>query len=425
MIEDYHLKTFAISKLVFSATMLPLPANFYFKIEKIIYNFFWGKQDKIRRSLICDHIDGGINMIDIESFFLSLKATWIHRFLNGNGLWNHIPNYYMNILAPLNVITKMSFERLQDISEINILPAFYQEILLSFCKSKNIDTFENKEQFFSQLLWGNRLLKYKDKCLFSKHMIEAGLLYVKDIINADGTFKLNIYERLINKMNYFRDRTILGKVIRGYNKYFNAFEMPHIEIDNNMNFENKSKYYYLNLKKHKELTPKCLNSWKLEFNDFTFKQVYLNKIKPMHIAKVREFIFKIIHHICVCKSNLFKWKMAISNKCIYCNGIQTIKHLIWECQNVHTFWNNLQDKLHIEITYKTLILGDKDKNKNNLLSIIMYSIYKKFIMDINENNTQPLQNFILHELIVKSEIYNQISSTSEIYVPLRMAINVL
>ena len=60
------LKTFALSKIIFSALNLPIPDGFIKQLETAIYNFIWGKRDKIRRrSMICDHDKGGINMIDL------------------------------------------------------------------------------------------------------------------------------------------------------------------------------------------------------------------------------------------------------------------------------------------------------------------------------------------------------------------------
>ena len=68
------LKTFALSKLVFSALMLPIPDGYVSKIEKLIYKFIWGKKDKIRRrSMICNFIDG-TEMIDVERFFSTTKG---------------------------------------------------------------------------------------------------------------------------------------------------------------------------------------------------------------------------------------------------------------------------------------------------------------------------------------------------------------
>ena len=41
------LKTFALSKLTLLSQMLPIPDGYIQKIEKLTYNFIWGKEDKI------------------------------------------------------------------------------------------------------------------------------------------------------------------------------------------------------------------------------------------------------------------------------------------------------------------------------------------------------------------------------------------
>ena len=50
----------------------------------MFYNFLWnGKGDKIKRNImISDYSEGGLKMIDIASFYRSLKATWIKKFLD-------------------------------------------------------------------------------------------------------------------------------------------------------------------------------------------------------------------------------------------------------------------------------------------------------------------------------------------------------
>jgi hypothetical protein len=44
-----------------------------------IYEFIWnGKPDKAKRNLIINSYErGGLQMIDIKSYFIALKATWV------------------------------------------------------------------------------------------------------------------------------------------------------------------------------------------------------------------------------------------------------------------------------------------------------------------------------------------------------------
>ena len=52
--------------------------------EKIMYSFIWdSKPDKIKRStLIQNYEKGGIKMINIEKFIMSLKVTWVKKILD-------------------------------------------------------------------------------------------------------------------------------------------------------------------------------------------------------------------------------------------------------------------------------------------------------------------------------------------------------
>ena len=50
----------------------------------MFYNFLWNDKDnKIKRNIIInDYSEGGLKMIDIDSFNRSLKAKWIKKYLD-------------------------------------------------------------------------------------------------------------------------------------------------------------------------------------------------------------------------------------------------------------------------------------------------------------------------------------------------------
>ena len=54
------------------------------------------------------------------------------------------------------------------------------------------------------------------------------------------------------------------------------------------------------MKIQKELKPIDLNFWLKDIPHFNFEQFYLRKIKNMKISKIKEFLFKMIHTICIC-----------------------------------------------------------------------------------------------------------------------------
>ena len=78
-------------------------------------------------------------------------------------------------------------------------------------------------------------------------------------------------------------------------------------------FIKKSKQYYTYLKIQKQLQPKSFNFWANKFQDFSFEKFHNNTIKPMHVAKVRKYPYKIIHNIGVCGEILFRFNLIQKN----------------------------------------------------------------------------------------------------------------
>ena len=67
---------------------LPDPEESFLKeLNKLLYNFLWnGKNDKIRRSGVCQTYEaGGLKMFDIKSFLAPLKISWLKRILHDDG----------------------------------------------------------------------------------------------------------------------------------------------------------------------------------------------------------------------------------------------------------------------------------------------------------------------------------------------------
>ena len=74
------LKTMALSKIVYSMSLLYVPTEIIREISKCLHSFLWNKVDRIKRNtLISDYTDGGVKMVDIECMAVSLKASWIPR----------------------------------------------------------------------------------------------------------------------------------------------------------------------------------------------------------------------------------------------------------------------------------------------------------------------------------------------------------
>ena len=166
-------------------------------------------------------------------------------------------------------------------------------------------------------------------------MIDIGLIYIKDVVKTDGSLKTTIYTDLRNKNTFFKDFSLISKIIQEFKTLINAGNDEITETNPGIieykSIYARSKPFYNEMKRLKELTPKSHSFWIRLFPSFTFKAFYSNKIEPIKVAKIKEFLFKVQHNICACGDNLFKWKINTVRRCIYCNvEIQTIKHLLWD-----------------------------------------------------------------------------------------------
>ena len=78
------VNTLAISKILYNASILQNPDDSFFKnVSKLIFNFIWKKRDRIKRNTLIGKVErGGIGIIDVESKFYAVKASWISRMIN-------------------------------------------------------------------------------------------------------------------------------------------------------------------------------------------------------------------------------------------------------------------------------------------------------------------------------------------------------
>ena len=86
------IKSLAASQLVYVLSpLLGTNEKAIKEVNNIFYSFLWNqKGGKIKRNVIInDYSNGGLKMIDIQSFNKSLKAMWIKKYLDsGNqGKW--------------------------------------------------------------------------------------------------------------------------------------------------------------------------------------------------------------------------------------------------------------------------------------------------------------------------------------------------
>ena len=103
------------------------------KFNKVVFHFLWsGKGDKIKRNvMIGDYSDGGLKMIDLESFNKALKSTWVKKYLDLENMVNG------STFLTLNCNILVGLPSLEATSNKTTCQntAFWISSLWKFCKS--------------------------------------------------------------------------------------------------------------------------------------------------------------------------------------------------------------------------------------------------------------------------------------------------
>jgi hypothetical protein len=75
--------------------------------------------DRIKRSVLINTYEkGGLDMVDIDSYFKSLKISWGSRLTNNSlANWNVIPMKYFNKLGKKLLVFNMNIDDIKNLSE--------------------------------------------------------------------------------------------------------------------------------------------------------------------------------------------------------------------------------------------------------------------------------------------------------------------
>ena len=78
------IKTFLLSQINYELEMNPIPKHIIKEIDKILWNFLWdGKQQLVNKQTMClDVENGGITMINLNSFIQGKHIKFIHKIVN-------------------------------------------------------------------------------------------------------------------------------------------------------------------------------------------------------------------------------------------------------------------------------------------------------------------------------------------------------
>jgi hypothetical protein len=401
------LKTLGISSLMFNFMMLNVDDRRIKEINRILYSFIWNNKERIQRNTLIGDIDkGGIAMVDIESKVKTMKAGWIKHIVSEHK-WSGVLKTSLNQLGfTTELLMKCNFTSVKSFPCISAVSEFYQQVFINFNKCKTLTARPCNDDIFSELLWGNEFFKYKDECLYEKKWLKSGIVYVKDLIYEDKFMDVdNLLSVLKCKSNWIAEYAKIRKVVS------KRLQSADIQKAKYVNIKPKTYMYFMNQRftdiryvTNKDLytifvnkkfqRPKMEHMWCKEFilekYQQTWQDIYKRKVKDMPIQKIKEFNFKLINNIVISGKIVSVWNKNVSATCNVCHEINTVKHMLYECERIQSVWRILSNLIKFDISWKQIVIGFNGDNDisttyNIMIAITAYTIYAQWVKCINSD----------------------------------------
>ena len=232
-----------------------------------MYQFLWKGHDKVKRDTIIGKVEeGGLGMIEVSSFFKSLKAGWVLRILNSIETinWSYFENMLFKEIGFDKTLHGTNSITLHESYICKDWPPFYKQVLEGYCGGNRVSMPTSNNDLMNTIIWGNNfIVNKKRECLYFTEWIKSGIIYFKDIkfVNkrVDETF---IYATVKNKCNIISQ---LYQLKMSLTKFHDIIHDQSPECANKTNKCEKliirTKYYYLTYLKKIFQVPKSQTFW--------------------------------------------------------------------------------------------------------------------------------------------------------------------
>ena len=195
------------------------------------------------------------------------------------------------------------------------------------------------------------------------------------------------YNISINFLTYYG---LLHAVPHEYKIKLNIDTTVKTNINRLLATEKVPKFVYKELIKIKTKFPEKSYQWHQETLDINisrdfFLSIFVSNNKCIPNNKFKDFQFRLSHNALITNIHLKKWGILNDERCTFCeNHIETVLHLLIECQYSAKIWESLFDYI-AEVSGVTLvpkkeeiILGIHDNVLSNFYNSIM-AICKQYI----------------------------------------------
>ena len=402
-------------------------------VNKLVVNFIWnGKNPKIKRDTLIGPKDkGGLELPDYEIVTKSLQCAWVKRMKEGIGKqWIEIPSFYLE-----NVGGPFIFDCDYDLRLLNLsnMPAFYVDILKAWTEVQGLCKVDfHQNNIRSSILWNNKNITIEGKSVYWKEWHTAGIDRLEDLLDENNSFLG--YHQFCRKTGLKPPFTKFFGLISAIPNKWKQTLRSGINLNSqqttkpDQSFLNKGtcKSIHNLLIQNKFCNPLASSKLcRLGIEYDKLKAIYLLPFNVTKETKLSMFQHKIIHNILPYGNRLYMMKILNSPLCNYCNLLETLPHMLVECNTVHDFWVkaiswwNSQSGNSYTVDALSILYGYYPAEKTTRLFNYYILLGKKYIfvqrLEIKTLSLSQFLDFVKNKIIVQRAISQSKGQMNKFY----------
>ena len=359
------LKTFAISQLIYSSQFQVISPKDVRKIEHICYKFLWNGPDRVKRAFLKSGRDeGGINGIDIESFFYAIAVRQFFK------------SYTNKILAFANNSSNIK-EDIKTHARTIIRKLLLHQIE-SLSSSDPLDT-----QWISQTR-----ADYLVKPYSKTHQLMERL----KINTVSSISHIQLRKGELSQLRRALPSRILS-VIDNASGNVGTSSILQILIGNNLKNINKINSKEINdsiktvLRKKDSYHPS--NKYPIDKNCFEDIRITWHNLWRIKNPTLRAIRLKVLYKDIWCQEKRHKLGISADNKCTICGNPENVIHQLFLCDNARRIWQ-IGDKVTGTSEFKIidndhLTLAKLIEVSSNITNEIIKSVIFKLLIQIDRS----------------------------------------
>jgi hypothetical protein len=358
------VKTFGISQLIYNMQCVNFTEDKILEIERKIFSFIWSKRtlevnsksiDRIKRSVLKnDYLEGGLKATDVESLNKALK---LRQYIRSNKVEHVISKIQKKCLSDNNNYNNLQ----QDFGKIG-----NEEVIVNTA----LETIHNIIDYNRKLIKdkvensdiGNETVNQVSSINVANYLRRTEKVLALCIFN--NTFKdletlLDLTREAETEVDRRRSK-MLEMILSNFPKEFRQLALSFddnsnsictelVEIETGegcwMRLEDMTTKSFQSTLKHALGKITTLNV-KQKTGISTFDMNNFLKIRQnCKNTRMRATYYRLTNNDFFSNDRMFRFKMSQDNNCPRCHGIETTKHMLWECHESAIIWKILNHTL--------------------------------------------------------------------------------